>query len=193
MGVAVRMAVMEALLDPRRNLSGDGAMTVTRLPERQDRRPFSRHRRDRHASSSTARRSPPRGASARNQGTPGRRNRHRLHGQGPSCPAWSIPASSSASLARSTARPSPPRSQAAAAGGVTSIVMMPGHRSDHRRHRAGRACAARRPRYRVGPRLSCRRDQQETPGTRDDRVRPAARGGRGRLHRWQAHLSPARR
>ena len=62
------------------------------------------------------------------------------------------------------------------------------HRSGHRRHRAGRARAARRARH--GARSTSirpRRSARSSKATRDDRVRPAARGRRGRLHRRAAH------
>ena len=70
MGVAVRMAVMEALLDPRRNPGGRRRMSRHRLQQCAHRRSVARHRRDRHRASSTAARSSPPAHAALNQGAP---------------------------------------------------------------------------------------------------------------------------
>ena len=106
MGVAVRMAVMEALLDPRRNARRPRRMSTTRLQRRPHRRPVARHRRGRHASSSTAA-IVAAGKAALEPGRAGRRRRSSTAPARRCCPAWSTRASSSASRAASIARPSP--------------------------------------------------------------------------------------
>jgi hypothetical protein len=122
MGVAVRMAVMEALLDPRRNAGGP-PREHHRLHRRPHRRPVARHRRDRHGHR-RRRQDRAAGAGALNQGAPeGARSSTAPARR--SSPAWSTAASSSASPAPSIARRIASASLAAAAGGVTSIVMMP--------------------------------------------------------------------
>ena len=70
MGVAVRMAVMEALLDPRRNQDGDARMSITVFQQRPHRRSLARPRRDRHGHRRRHGRIVAAGAAALNQGAP---------------------------------------------------------------------------------------------------------------------------
>ena len=125
MGVAVRMAVMEALLDPRRNAEGVGRMSATGSAERPHRRSLARHRRDRHGHRRGGRIVASGANAALNQGAPEGADRHRLRRQGGHSRVWSTAASSSANRAREHRETIASASHAAAAGGVTSIIMMP--------------------------------------------------------------------
>ncbi len=161
MGVAVRMAVMEALLDPRRNRDGQ-AHERHRLRQRAHRRPLARHRRDRRRHRRRHERSLAAGASAHE---PGRRPRARRSSTAsgktilPGLVDSRVFIGEPGAEHRETIASA---SQAAAAGGVTSIVMMPDTDPviddvalvEHR--------AARRARHRVRQRLSRRRDHAST-------------------------------
>ena len=124
MGVAVRMAVMEALLDPRRNRDGDAAHEHHGFPARAHRRPLAGHRRDRHASSSTAAKIVAAGADALNQGVPDGAKVIDCAGKAiiPGLIDGRVFIGEPGGEHRETIASA---SVAAAAGGVTSIVMMP--------------------------------------------------------------------
>ena len=108
-------------------------------------------------------------------------------------PAWSTCAPSSASRARSIARRSKSAGEAAAAGGVTTIVCMPDTDPviddpaivDFVLRRARDTAIVH-----IRPAAALTKGLH---GAGDDRDRPAAGGRRGRLHRRRTLASPTRR
>ena len=130
------------------------------------------------------RRRDPRGQARHPRGRrAGRHRDRRLPRRAWSRPASSTCASSSASPAPSIARRSRSASQAAAAGGVTTIVSHARHQPGDRRSGAGRFRAAPRARHRDRARASDGGADQGPRRRGAGRDRPAAGGRRGRLHR----------
>ena len=147
MGVAVRMAVMEALLDPRRNPDGARAMTVTVFQHARIVDP-SRGIDEIGTVIVDGKKIVAAGASALNQGAPDGATDRRLRRQDDHPGAGRLPR-----LHRRAGRRAPRNHRLGEPGGRRRRRDLDRHdarhRSGHRRHRAGRVRAARRARHRA--------------------------------------------